>query len=285
MTAIIALLAIVGYAYSSLSLAGIERFIPMALNTALALAVISSGILAARPDRGVMVVITSGDAGGVMARRLLPAVILIPALVGWLVWLGRHEGMLDRVMALSLFVLTNIVILTALIWWNAALLNRMDGGRRRAEEALRQGEERFRSLIEATTAIVWNTPASGEFETEQPGWSAFTGQTFDQLKGWGWLDAVHPDDRPNTARVWSAAVDARVALPGRTPAAPPRRRVSVHACPGRPHPGQGGRDPGVGRRAHRHRCRKAGRGRDARGQGGRRGRHPRQERVPGQHEP
>ena len=80
---------------------------------------------------------------------------------------------------------------------------------KRAEEALRQGEERFRSLIEATAAIVWNTPASGEFEAEQPGWSAFTGQTFDQLKGWGWLDAVHPDDRANTARVWSAAVAAR----------------------------------------------------------------------------
>ena len=74
---------------------------------------------------------------------------------------------------------------------------------------MRQGEERFRSLIEATAAIVWNTPASGEFEAEQPGWSAFTGQTFDQLKGWGWLDAVHPDDRPNTARAWSAAVATR----------------------------------------------------------------------------
>jgi PAS domain S-box-containing protein len=81
--------------------------------------------------------------------------------------------------------------------------------RRQAEEALRQGEERFRSLVEATVAIVWTTPASGEFETEQPGWSAFTGQTFEQLKGWGWLDAVHPDDRPNTARVWSAAVATR----------------------------------------------------------------------------
>ena len=80
---------------------------------------------------------------------------------------------------------------------------------KRAEQALRQGEERFRSLIEATVAIVWNTPASGKFETEQPGWSAFTGQTFDQLKDWGWLDAVHPEDRPHTARVWSAAVASR----------------------------------------------------------------------------
>ena len=64
-------------------------------------------------------------------------------------------------------------------------------------------------LIEATTAIVWNTPASGQFDAEQPGWTEFTGQTFDQLKGWGWLDAVHPDDRADTARAWSAAMATR----------------------------------------------------------------------------
>jgi two-component system sensor histidine kinase/response regulator len=68
------------------------------------------------------------------------------------------------------------------------------------------GEQRFRSLVEATTAIVWNTPASGEFESEQPGWGNFTGQSFDQLRGWGWLDAVHPEDRPETTRVWTEAV-------------------------------------------------------------------------------
>jgi PAS domain S-box-containing protein len=81
--------------------------------------------------------------------------------------------------------------------------------RQRAELVLRRGEERYRSLVEAVTAIVWNTPASGEFETEQAGWSAFTGQSYEQLRGWGWLQAVHPDDRPNTARVWSAAVASR----------------------------------------------------------------------------
>ena len=68
-------------------------------------------------------------------------------------------------------------------------------------------EQRYRSLVEATTAIVWNTPASGEFESEQPGWSTFTGQSFAQLKGWGWLDAVHTDDRPHTLRAWSEAVE------------------------------------------------------------------------------
>jgi PAS domain S-box-containing protein len=75
--------------------------------------------------------------------------------------------------------------------------------------ALDRSELRYRSLVQATAAIVWNTPASGEFETEQPGWAEFTGQTFEELKGWGWLNAIHPDDRPHTARVWSAAVASR----------------------------------------------------------------------------
>jgi two-component system sensor histidine kinase/response regulator len=78
-----------------------------------------------------------------------------------------------------------------------------------AREVLRRSEQRYRSLVEATAAIVWHTPASGEFEAEQPGWSAFTGQSFRELRGWGWLNAVHPDDQPQTTRVWTAAVATR----------------------------------------------------------------------------
>src|SRR5262249_47299458 len=81
--------------------------------------------------------------------------------------------------------------------------------RREATLALRQSEERVRSLIEAAAAIVCTAPASGEFETPQYGWTRFTGQTYDELKGWGWLNAVPPDDRPNTAKVWAAAVAGR----------------------------------------------------------------------------
>src|SRR6202042_2833404 len=52
--------------------------------------------------------------------------------------------------------------------------------RKRGLDAVRASEERYRTLVAATTAIVWNTLASGEFEAEQPGWTALTGQTFDQ---------------------------------------------------------------------------------------------------------
>ena len=82
--------------------------------------------------------------------------------------------------------------------------------RKKAEKEVRFNELRYRSLVEATSQIVWNTPASGEFVVEQPNWSAFTGQSFEELRGWGWLNAIHPDDREETARVWSAAVQTRL---------------------------------------------------------------------------
>ncbi|WP_445241832.1 PAS domain S-box protein [Microcoleus vaginatus] len=81
--------------------------------------------------------------------------------------------------------------------------------RKTAEDFLKQSEERFRSLVEASAQIVWNTSAEGEFITPQPGWSAFTGQTFDEYKGWGWLDQMHSDDRSYIATAWSTAVANR----------------------------------------------------------------------------
>jgi PAS domain S-box-containing protein len=74
---------------------------------------------------------------------------------------------------------------------------------------LRESEARYRSLVTATSAIVWNGPASGQFETEQPAWAAFTGQTFDEYKGWGWVGAIHPDDKPRTVSAWEAALEKK----------------------------------------------------------------------------
>ncbi len=75
-----------------------------------------------------------------------------------------------------------------------------------ATEGLRQNEQRYRSLVEAISAIVWTAHTSGEVDCDLPAWAAFTGQTQEQIRGWGWLNAIHPEDQARTASVWSAAV-------------------------------------------------------------------------------
>ncbi len=78
-----------------------------------------------------------------------------------------------------------------------------------SENALRLREERFRSLVMATSQIVWTNTPDGRVLEDSPSWRAFTGQTYDQWKEFGWLDALHPDDRAPTEALWHTCVAAR----------------------------------------------------------------------------
>ena len=78
--------------------------------------------------------------------------------------------------------------------------------RKRAEQALRQSEKRYRSYIEVTKQLGWTTNADGEVVEDIPSWRKFTGQSEEEVKGWGWSKALHPDDLEHTAGVWKNAV-------------------------------------------------------------------------------
>jgi PAS domain S-box-containing protein len=74
--------------------------------------------------------------------------------------------------------------------------------------AVRREQERFRALVQATAQIVWTTNPQGEVE-DIPEWRAFTGQSVAEVKGWGWNNALHPEDRERIATIWSEAVKNR----------------------------------------------------------------------------
>ncbi len=81
--------------------------------------------------------------------------------------------------------------------------------RKQSERLVRESEERFRTLVDASASIVWVASAAGDFEQPQPGWTSFTGQDFAALRGGGWMDSVHPEDREATATQWLEATGAR----------------------------------------------------------------------------
>lgn len=74
---------------------------------------------------------------------------------------------------------------------------------------LTRSEERFRSLVAATSQIVWTTDANGEVVVDSPGWRQYTGQTEAEFLGAGWLSAVHPEDRERTGHAWQEATRTR----------------------------------------------------------------------------
>ncbi|HEX2645481.1 MAG TPA: CheR family methyltransferase [Thermoanaerobaculia bacterium] len=83
------------------------------------------------------------------------------------------------------------------------------GERLRAREELRRSEERYRSLVAAMTSVVWATDASGSFVVPQLAWESYTGQSWREHQGWGWAEAIHPDDRERIKSVWAAALASR----------------------------------------------------------------------------
>lgn len=101
-------------------------------------------------------------------------------------------------------------------WGSGAIMPLADGSgfvkilrdltkRRNAEEQLRKSEELFRLLATNIPQLVFRTRGTGERNWGSPQWIVFTGVTFEQSLGFGWLDAVHPDDRNVTVAGWTQA--------------------------------------------------------------------------------
>ncbi|MBF0368645.1 MAG: PAS domain S-box protein [Magnetococcales bacterium] len=82
-------------------------------------------------------------------------------------------------------------------------------GRRHMAETLRLSEERHRTLVSATSSVVWTTDAQGGFAERQFGWESFTGQSWEDHQGYGWLEMIFPDDREKLQKVWQEALESR----------------------------------------------------------------------------
>lgn len=88
------------------------------------------------------------------------------------------------------------------IFWNIT-------EQKKSQEELKASEARYRSFIEATKQLGWTTDAKGLIIEDIPTWRAYTGQSFEKIKNWGWIKAIHPDDAKRTAEVWKKAVKTK----------------------------------------------------------------------------
>jgi PAS domain S-box-containing protein len=83
---------------------------------------------------------------------------------------------------------------------------------KRDKEVLRRSEQRYHALIDVSAQIVWTADPCGRRVADSPSWRAFTGQTYDEMKGDGWLDAMHPEDRSSMEPAWKRAVRAKTCM-------------------------------------------------------------------------
>jgi PAS domain S-box-containing protein len=77
--------------------------------------------------------------------------------------------------------------------------------RHRARQRLKENEERFRLLATSVPQLVFLTRPDGDRTWGSPQWIEFTGLSLDESLGFGWMNAIHPDDREATQKAWKTA--------------------------------------------------------------------------------
>jgi PAS domain S-box-containing protein len=74
--------------------------------------------------------------------------------------------------------------------------------RKRAEDALRESEDRLRLVVDTIPAIVWSALPDGSVDFVNDRWLQYTGLSRGESLGWGWTATIHPDDVARTIGYW-----------------------------------------------------------------------------------
>ena len=149
----VSFVVVIGYAYEVSSLYRPSTSSPVALHGVIAFLLLSTSLLLARPDRGLVAAAVAPDAGGLLIRRLLPAALLLPPVLGWVRLQGEQAGLYGTESGLAVYVTTVVGVMSLLIWATAATVRRTDTERRVAEVKVAAQLARLDLLRHITRAI------------------------------------------------------------------------------------------------------------------------------------
>lgn len=183
---------LLGYIYQIHQLYAVGNSSDMAWHAAIGFILLSLGIVCACCDRAWMKVVSSDYAGGIIARRLLPVLPLLPLGLGALNLISYRSGVFDLEMGTALRTVLNVPILSWIVWWNARFLNNIDFKRQQLQQAVHDGEVRFRAVFDQAMQLIGLLTTDGRLmEINQTGLefldvslSHHTGELFWLLPWW-----------------------------------------------------------------------------------------------------
>lgn len=125
--------AFVAYCYGVTYAFGSAFYTQMAVHTSVTASLLALAFLAARPNKGLMIVVTSNGIGGYMARRIIAMGILAPPIVNFLEIKGRNAGIFDSDFGVLARVISHVVIFVLIAWRMSKALHDSDVKRQKMD--------------------------------------------------------------------------------------------------------------------------------------------------------
>ena len=192
---VISAVSILGYVYGAPSLYRVGPFSSIAIHTAATFLALSLGVLCADAGRGWLSLVVRRGAGGTLLRNVWLPGMLALVLLGLLRLRGEQLGHYSTEFGLALMVVSAIVVLTALIWRNAMLLDKTDVERERAEDA----RARLAAIVETTSDSVVSCAPDGTVLSWNAGAEKLLGYTAAEMIGRN-ISVIAPPDRRHELR-------------------------------------------------------------------------------------
>jgi PAS domain S-box-containing protein len=79
---------------------------------------------------------------------------------------------------------------------------------RQLAELRAASERRYSDLVEAIPQLVWRADRGGAVDYLSRRWREHTGMSDEESRGWGWVRAIHPEDRERLRAEWLSAIGA-----------------------------------------------------------------------------